>query len=77
MNDHWTIKKPANEWQALVSSGESILDRVHDVAHEIAEHIDQALNRTAPQEGEHPKSVDKRPEEKAGPRTRMKPDSVA
>jgi hypothetical protein len=77
MSDHWTIKKPVNEWQALVSSGESILDRVHDVAHEIAEHIHQALNANPPQEGEAPNAANERPEEKARPKTRNKPDSVA
>jgi hypothetical protein len=44
MKEHWTIEKPATEPQVLISSGESILDRLHDMAHEIEEHIRQTLS---------------------------------
>ena len=42
--DHWIIEKPASESQALISSGEAILEHVHRVAHEIEELVRQALS---------------------------------
>ena len=47
MNNHWTIKKPATEPQALISSGEAILERIHHVAHEIEEQVRQTLSANA------------------------------
>ena len=41
---HLEIQETATESQAVISRGEEILNRVHKLAHEIEEHVQQALN---------------------------------
>jgi hypothetical protein len=41
---HLEIKETATEPQAVISRGEEILNRIHNLAHEIEEHVQQALN---------------------------------
>jgi hypothetical protein len=41
---HLRIQETATEPQAVISWGEEILNRVHNLAHEIEEHVQQALN---------------------------------
>lgn len=40
---HLEITQPASEPQVVISWGEEILDRVHQVAHEIQDHVRRAL----------------------------------
>jgi|GEM_PF-4699637 hypothetical protein len=41
---HLTIRKAATEPQAIISKGEDVLDRIHQVAHAIEEHVRQLLD---------------------------------
>jgi hypothetical protein len=43
-----TIREAATETQALISWGEDVLDKIHQVARGIEEHVREMLNASSP-----------------------------